>query len=305
MSDPTRLLDQIDDVSDDERRALNAGRDVRPPPGFSGDVWGALALQLPPSPPLDPTGGGSAAAGGSAGVGAGSTAAGVAGAKVAGSAGLVSIVKAAVIGAAFGTAVLAGRAVVPSSSSPATAPKDVQESAPLRIKPSPADLAGPTILPSVSEGDHSPTLEPTPQSREAAGIAGTSQRSGGGDRDRAKMGDRSEARPAEPSSARSDPFATAPRAPSPERAGDGREETRMVAAARDALRLGDPASGLVWLERAEREFPNGVLVQEREALTIEALARSGRRAEAEKRAASFLRDYPKSPHAARVEAIVR
>jgi hypothetical protein len=42
------------------------------------------------------------------------------------------------------------------------------------------------------------------------------------------------------------------------------------------------------------------MVQEREALAIEALFRAGRQEEARQRAASFLSAYPGSPHAASV-----
>ena len=78
------------------------------------------------------------------------------------------------------------------------------------------------------------------------------------------------------------------------------EESRMVLEARNALRSGDPGAALRLLEAARIAFPDGGLVQEREALTIEALARSGQREVASRRAEAFLRDYPKSPHAADV-----
>jgi hypothetical protein len=296
MSDPKRLLDQAEDVTADERRALSAGRDVRPPSGFAGEVWGALAVQLPPV-----GGGGSAGAGGSIGPGAGASAAGAGGAKAVAGVGLVSIVKAVAIGAVVGSAVLAGRAIVPTSSSPVTASTNVEEHAePVRAKPSQPDFA---IAPPIP--DRAPASEPVaPEQREAPAALDPPPRAPSA-AERTKTVDRVEARPAEPSFARAEPTAPAPGSVPPEQVGDAREESRMVAAARDALRLGDPASSLGWLERAHQKFPNGVLVQEREALAIEALALSGRRDEAEKRAAAFLRDYPKSPHAARVQALVR
>ena len=76
------------------------------------------------------------------------------------------------------------------------------------------------------------------------------------------------------------------------------EESRAVIAARRALRDGDPASCLRLLEEALAAFPNGSLAQEREALTIQALAGSGRRDLAAQRATRFLREHPESPHAA-------
>jgi hypothetical protein len=81
-----------------------------------------------------------------------------------------------------------------------------------------------------------------------------------------------------------------------------REESQAVLEIRRVLRAGDATSALRLLERARARFTHPVLGQEREALTIEALARSGARDAAERRAAAFLRAYPKSPHAADVRA---
>lgn len=86
------------------------------------------------------------------------------------------------------------------------------------------------------------------------------------------------------------------------RASHLREETAMILDARSALRTGDASRALALLDGVRGRFPDGILVQEREALAIEALVRSGQRALAAKRARSFLRDYPKSPHAADVRS---
>jgi hypothetical protein len=80
-----------------------------------------------------------------------------------------------------------------------------------------------------------------------------------------------------------------------------REESLAVLEVRQALRTGDAGSALKLLEQARARFPRGALGQEREALAIEALAQSGARAAAERRAAAFLRAYPKSPYAADVQ----
>lgn len=81
-----------------------------------------------------------------------------------------------------------------------------------------------------------------------------------------------------------------------------REESLAVLAARRTLRSGDASGALRLLEAARRDFPRGMLGQEREALTIEALARSGAREVAQKRADTFLSNYPKSPYASDVRA---
>jgi hypothetical protein len=80
-----------------------------------------------------------------------------------------------------------------------------------------------------------------------------------------------------------------------------REESLAVLGIRQALRSGDASSALKLLEQARARFPRGALGQEREALTIEALAQSGAHAAAERRAAAFLRAYPNSPYAADVQ----
>src|SRR5262249_28508961 len=82
-----------------------------------------------------------------------------------------------------------------------------------------------------------------------------------------------------------------------------RQETTLVSEARQVLRGGDPAGALRLLDECRRLFPNGVLVQERERLSIEALVAAGRPAEASARAAEFLRKYPDSPHAGEIRGL--
>jgi len=83
-----------------------------------------------------------------------------------------------------------------------------------------------------------------------------------------------------------------------------REESQVVLAARRALRAGDASTGLRILEKAQQRFGTGVLSEERAALWIEALARSGDRVRASKRARTFLSSHPKSPHTADVQRYV-
>jgi len=101
----------------------------------------------------------------------------------------------------------------------------------------------------------------------------------------------------EPSSEPRPPLPSEPRRPSGNQL---LEESRAVLGARAALRAGDAARALTLLERARSQFPRGRLDQEREALTIEALARSGQSAKARLRAEKFLQAYPQSPYAADV-----
>jgi hypothetical protein len=98
--------------------------------------------------------------------------------------------------------------------------------------------------------------------------------------------------------------ATAPDDGKRSRASRLAEESRMVLDARNALRSGDLGGALRLLDAARTAFPDGALIQEREALTIEAIARSGQRDLASRRAEAFLRDYPKSPHSSDVKRYV-
>jgi hypothetical protein len=82
-----------------------------------------------------------------------------------------------------------------------------------------------------------------------------------------------------------------------------REESGALLEARSALRGGDAARSLALLEQARLRYPRGALGQEREALTIQALAQSGERAAAARRARAFLVAHPQSPYAADVRLV--
>lgn len=101
------------------------------------------------------------------------------------------------------------------------------------------------------------------------------------------------------------PPAVAPSSARPRAATESqlREESLAVLEARSALRSGDAARCLVLLEQARVRFPRGGLGQEREALTIDALAKTGQSAVARRRAEAFLRAHPKSPYVADVRRI--
>jgi len=104
-----------------------------------------------------------------------------------------------------------------------------------------------------------------------------------------------------------DATAHATLAPSPsahEVTSEATEESRMVTAARDALRAGDSARALSLLARAQQRFGSGVLGQEREALTVEGLAKSGQQAAAQTRGRAFLKSYANSPYAARIRTLI-
>jgi outer membrane protein assembly factor BamD (BamD/ComL family) len=74
-------------------------------------------------------------------------------------------------------------------------------------------------------------------------------------------------------------------------------ESALVTQARADLKRGDPRAALATLQRLKRESPRGVLHQEREVLTVQALAAAGHKDAARARARAFIKSFPNSPHA--------
>lgn len=83
-----------------------------------------------------------------------------------------------------------------------------------------------------------------------------------------------------------------------------RAESALLTEARAKLRSGDVAGATALLERLRAQFPNGVLRQEREVLAIDVLAARGNTQEAKRRAQAFVKQYPKSPHSAKLRRLL-
>ncbi|XXX78035.1 tetratricopeptide repeat protein [Sorangium sp. So ce134] len=83
-----------------------------------------------------------------------------------------------------------------------------------------------------------------------------------------------------------------------------RAESALLMEARAALRSGDAAAAAATLERLRVQFPNGVLRQEREVLAIDVLASRGNVQEARRRAQAFVKQYPRSPHSAKLKRLL-
>jgi hypothetical protein len=81
------------------------------------------------------------------------------------------------------------------------------------------------------------------------------------------------------------------------------DEVKLLERAQDALRT-RPDEALALCNDHARTFPNGMLVQEREVIAIEALVKSGRTDEARARAARFKARWPGSSHARRIDTLV-
>ena len=72
-----------------------------------------------------------------------------------------------------------------------------------------------------------------------------------------------------------------------------------------ALLEHDPAAAYRLAQQSEREFPHGLLSEERQALQVLALAKSGSIEAAERKAQEFFARYPQSPMRERLEAALR
>jgi hypothetical protein len=71
-------------------------------------------------------------------------------------------------------------------------------------------------------------------------------------------------------------------------------ESALLDIARTALARGEPDHALAAIARHAAQFPHGVLVEEREAIAVKALAQAGRGSDAKARADRFRARYPKS-----------
>ena len=71
-------------------------------------------------------------------------------------------------------------------------------------------------------------------------------------------------------------------------------ERLLIEAAREALRKGYPKNSLEILRRHKQKFADGKFAEERDALTVMALAKSGQAARAQKQALRFSARYPGS-----------
>jgi hypothetical protein len=81
-------------------------------------------------------------------------------------------------------------------------------------------------------------------------------------------------------------------------------EVTLLEQARVALRGGDTTHALALAEQHATVYPDGTLVEEREALTIEALIKLGRRDEALAKWSKFASSYPQSNYRARLQRLI-
>ena len=265
-TDPQRLLDPGGDATDAERDLLRTADEVEPAPDAHAATWAALATRLPP------IGGSGAPPGPPGGAGTG-------GGAAPGATG--SIVGARVLGlAAVGSVLVIGAWIV-LRGQPPTSPSGT-----VAAPPSITMARPPPETPPALAGADNPTPEPPTAPSPSPLSASTGS-----------------AKPRLPHAAA--PLATASAGSATSAVDALREESALVAAARLAMRRGDGAAALDSLEIARARFPRGTLLQEREVLTIEALAQNGNASAASRRASAFLKAFPASPHVAHVRTFVQ
>ncbi len=283
MHDHKRWLSDDGDALPHERRLLQSGRELGPSREQEQALWASIGAGIGSAggqsqAPSNPTAAPSSAVTG---------------------AGVKAIVLVGILGAIGAGVLLFGRqssvAPVPAPSVALTTAESVTQLPALPQEPSRAFGPSDSVPISVNDLPIATGVQPrgamTPQIAPAASAPAPS-----------------EEKPAAAAPTDSAPLAPAVASvqPESERAASMlREESQALERARQALHGGDAVEALRRLNQMAARFPRGVLGQEREALTIEALAMSGQRAVASQRAAAFLRANPNSPHAARLRSYLR
>jgi hypothetical protein len=328
MIDPKRWLDDTSFASSIEHELVLSGKRLSPPEGAAARSWSELAPLLGPGPgpgspgssdPSGPSGTGLDGASGplSLGSGASSLSAGT--------------IKAFVVGAALGVGVMgvvqAARTPRPTPSVVLTPPAPTAElgktsqrpvpvlerAVPLEFgqpEPPSAGIASveppPPALPSAPAVKSTPARVGTQTAVEGAPAAPASSAS-------------VEPSPAPPPLPEPAPAAAASVTPEgngesagPAPSGGGpksanwlRAEAQDMARAKNFLGSGRASEALVLLQNAADRFAGGALMQEREALIVEALFGSGRTEQGRVRARAFVQKYPNSPMSARMRKLER
>lgn len=267
MSGPVRWLEG-GDASELERSILSEARSAEPPPQVEEQVWAVLGARLALGVGAGAAGGAAVAGGASAAAGGGGVASGTA---ATGGASAVAGVKlgtaaTALVAIKWGAVgLLAGLAVAGTATVLTPAPKPR------------ASFAAPAVVPLSRKVTAAPAA-PSPARPVATDV------------------------PAPKRAARAPSVAASaePAAISSEVVSSLSEQSRALEAARQALKRGDTTTALAILEGTRARYPNSVLGQELDVLTIEALAQSGRTDAAREQARAFLAAFPNSPHLASV-----
>jgi hypothetical protein len=276
MSEFKHWLDESSDADDFERAILHSGLDADPSPAKCDEVWAGITGALAVPPLLTTAAAGTAKAAASS---VGKTAAVWLGI------GKGFVLGVAVYGAAAGVSEVSKRfgaeRVAPIASVQTTKPvlPRVAPLAPIAAAGlATTEAAAPTTI--VIASSTSPTVGSTNGAPAKAPGAANSSAS------------------TLPSVAAFDDPASAVRA------SQLQAEAQALRSARAELRSGGLAEAFATLEASRRQFSAPELYQEREALMIELLQRSGQVAAARERANAFLSRFPESPHAEQIRRLV-
>jgi len=291
MSELKHWLDEGSEADDFERAVLRAGLEVDPPRAKQDQIWSGLMTTLALTP--------LAAATAHAATAQVATAQAAQAAQVAtAQAAVVGVSKLGVVGLAVAKGFVVGLAIYGAtagvteisnrfSARQALAPTAQQAIRPPRTATSAAQpsTASPVPLRTTASEDASATTAYEPQRSNAS----------------AKIASHEPPSPAAalPSVATFDDAEH----PSNARVSQLEAETRALRRARAELRLGKLADAFATLEASRRQFSAPELYQEREALMIELLSRSGQTTSAKQRAHAFLTRFPESPHAQQIRRL--
>ena len=291
MIEPKRLMDDRDVLGSAERRVMAADSGFRAPVTAKADVWNSIAAAVSATAAVASLS--SSAAASSAPVGTSATAIGT-------SAGhaltLGAVTKLVLLGVGIGTSIAVVDHIWFSNETTEAArlvEPVARPSAPNAVK----SAAPGGIASNASPPEANTRVQDNPVERGAPNRT-------------AEPGDEPWAVPSEhleeptidaPSASRQVP--TLPESMQAAISTNARDESLLISGARSTLRAGNAASALQLLDHAASRFPQGVLVQEREALRIEALVALGRTGEARARAQAFITAYPNSPHLGRVRPL--
>jgi hypothetical protein len=279
MNEPRRWLDNPDALSPEELRVLEAGLAAEVPKGVKDAVKSALLAQLPtPAPePLPET------------VAVPDAAAGTAGATTVATATLGGFLKSTGVGFALGVAATVSWGSI-QQDQPA-AHGDTRPGAP----PVAASVSKPGMVDSVGA---SQVPAPTPSNETRFTLRGRDAVTVLPPEANARDADiRSDAPPAQAPSVSTFPETLSTPEPTS-------SESSRLARARALLRNHHASAAFAALESLRRDHPRGLLVQERELLTIEALHAMGDEQATRTRAQDFLTRYPTSPHTASVRRVL-
>jgi len=275
MSELKHWLDETSDADEFERAILRAGFEADPSDAKRDQIWTSLAATLAAAPLVAAT----------TSVQAASTQAAAIGASKAGAVWLAVakgfLVGLAVYGAAAGVSEISGRL----SARPAPTVTTQRSIAKTRATSGSGEASG-----AASALPLPPTGDDAPKALRAA------QRGSGNALAREPL----HPTPDLPSVATFDDS----KPPGIARASQLEAETRALRRARDELRANKLADAFATLDASRRQFSAPELYQEREALMIELLHRSGQRAAAEQRANAFLGRFPESPHVQQIRRMM-